>query len=131
MCVAAVLSVCILKNLIKIGEFLCGHFNIKNGRKYVTFLAYYCFIISRKATTHLKCKKNICAVYLEGTVTDQMCQKVFCGVLCWRFLTGRCSTSSGRPVEVDSNQIETLRTINVGYVGIANILKISKSIKLL
>ena len=28
-------------NLIKIGEFLCSHFNIEDGRKYATFSAYY------------------------------------------------------------------------------------------
>ena len=40
---------------------------------------------------------------------------------------------SCRPVEVDSNQIETLTENNQDYVmrEIANILKISKSIKLL
>ena len=40
---------------------------------------------------------------------------------------------SGRPVEVDSNQIETLNENNQHYITqeIANILKISKSIKLL
>ena len=39
---------------------------------------------------------------------------------------------SGRQVEVDSGQIETLRTINVyGTWEIANITKISKSTKLL
>ena len=37
----------------------------------------------------------------------------------------------GRPVEVDSDQIETLRTIDVISWEIANILEISKSIKLL
>ena len=37
--VTAVTSTCI-KKLIKIGEFLCSHFNIEVGRKYAIFLAY-------------------------------------------------------------------------------------------
>ena len=28
------------KNLIKIGEFSCSHFNVEDGRKYATFSAY-------------------------------------------------------------------------------------------
>ena len=35
------------------------------------------FITSRKVKTQLKCKKEICAVYEEGAVTDQTCQKWF------------------------------------------------------
>ena len=64
-------------------------------------------------------------------MTDRTCQKWF-AVSVWRFLSGRCSTV-GRPVEVDSNQIETLVENNQLYTtqGIADILKLSKSIKLL
>jgi len=58
-----------LKN-IKIGEYLCGHFNIENGRKKPHF-SILCFIISRKVKMQLKCKKKKNrAVYGEGTVTD-------------------------------------------------------------
>ena len=39
--------------------------------------------------------------------------KVVCAVLCWRFLAGQRSTV-GRPAEVDSDQIETFRTIDMG-----------------
>ena len=35
-------------------------------------------------------RKNICAMYGEGAITDQMYQKWF-AVSCWRFLAGRCS----------------------------------------
>ena len=63
----------------------------------------------------LKCKKKkkkICAVYEEGAVTDQTCQKWFA-----KFCAGDFSLEgaprSGRPVEIDSDQTETLRTINV------------------
>ena len=87
-----------------------------------------CFIISRKVKTQLKCKKKICAVYGEGAVTDQTCQK-------WvaKFCAGDFSLDdapgSGRPVEVDSDQIETLTENSQRYTtqDTANILKISKS----
>ena len=64
--------------------------------------------------------KKICAVYGEGAVTDWICRKQFA-----KF----CATQVGRAVEVDSNQIETL--IENNTQGIANTIKISKSIKLL
>ena len=57
-----------------------------------------------KNTTEMQ--KKICAVYGEGAVTDQMCQKWFA-----KFCAGDFSPDnapwSGRPVEVDSDQIET------------------------
>ena len=65
-----------LEKLIKIGEFLYSHFNIKDGRKYTTFSAYYILFQKGKNTTEMQ-KKKICAVYAEGAVTDQMCQKWF------------------------------------------------------
>ena len=54
--------------------------------------------------------------------------KVVCEVSSWRFLAGR-SPRSGRPVEVDSDQIETLIENNQRYTiqEIAGILNISKS----
>ena len=61
-------------------------------------------------------------------VTDQTCQKWFA-----KFCAGDCSLDnapwSGRPVEDDSNQIETLVKNNQCYTTqeIADILKISKS----
>ena len=66
-----------------------------------------CFIISRKVKMQLKCKKEVCAVYGEGAVTDRTCQKWFA-----KFHAGDFSLDdaprSGRSVEVDSDQIETL-----------------------
>ena len=68
----------------------------------------------------------------EGAVTDRKCQKWFV-----KFHAGDFSLDdaprSGGPVEVDSNQIETLIENNQCYNmwGTADILKISKSIKLL
>ena len=68
----------------------------------------------------------------EGAVTDQTCQK-------WsaKFRAGDFSLDdapwSGSPVEVDSNQIKTLTENNQHSTMqvIADILKISKSLKLL
>ena len=59
-----------LKKLIKIGEFLCRHFNIKDGRKYATFwhITLHYFKKGKNAT---EMKKKICVVYGEGDVTDQ------------------------------------------------------------
>ena len=80
----------------------------------------------------LKCKNKICAVYGEGTVTDQTCQKWFA-----KFCAGDFSLDgvprSGRPVEVDSNQMETLIEKNQHYTmqEKAGIFTISKSIKFL
>ena len=84
-----------------------------------------------KNTTEMQ-KKKICTVYGEGAVTDQMFQKWFA-----KFQAGDFSLDdalwSGRPVEVDSDQMETLIENSQGYTTwvIADILKISKSIKLL
>ena len=80
----------------------------------------------------LKCKKKFRAVYGEGAVTDRTCQK-------WlvKFRAADLSLEdaplSGRPVEVDSDQIETWTENNQHYTmqEIADILKISKSIQLL
>ena len=76
--------------------------------------------------------KKICAVYREGAVTDQTCPKWFV-----KFCAGDFSLDdaprSDRPVEVDSDQMETLIENNQHYTTQerADILKISKSIKLL
>ena len=54
-----------------------------------------------------KCKKKICAVYGEGAVMDWTCQKWFA-----KSCTGDFSLDDapwlGRPVEVDSDQIENI-----------------------
>ena len=57
-------------------------------------------------------QKKRFVVYGEGAVTDQMCQKWFA-----KFCAGDFSLHdaplSGRPAEADSDQMETLRTINI------------------
>ena len=75
-------------------------------------------------------QKKICAVYGEGAVTDRTCQKWFA-----KFCAGDFSLDdaprSGRPVEVDNDQIETLIENNQRYATqeIADILKIFIQIK--
>ena len=71
-------------------------------------------------------------MYGEGAVTDRTCQKWFV-----KFCAGDFSLDdvprSGRPAEVDNNQIKALIENNKHHTTqeIAGILKISKSIKLL
>ena len=79
----------------------------------------------------LKHTKKICAVYEEYAVTDGRCQKWFTK-FCSRDFSLDDAPQLGRPVELDSNQIETLIENNQHYTTreIANILKISKSIEL-
>ena len=85
---------------------MCNHFNIEDGRKKATFwhIMLYYFKKGKNAT---EMHKEICAVCGEGAVTDRTCQKWFA-----KFCAGDFSLDdtpwSGRPVEVDSDQIETL-----------------------
>ena len=71
-------------------------------------------------------------MYGDGAVTDQICQKWFVKFRAGDFLLDDAPCSD-RSVEVDSDQIETLIENNQQYTmwKIADILKISKSIKLL
>ena len=94
----------------------------------MSFYAYY----FKKGKNATETQKKICTVYEEGVVTDGTCQR-------WlsQFRAGDFSLDDapwwGRPVEVDSDQIETLIVITHHYTTweIADILKISKSIKLM
>ena len=71
-------------------------------------------------------------MYGEGAATDRTCQRWFA-----KFRAGDFSLDNapwlGRPFDVDSNQIKILIENNQHYTTqeIANILKISTSIKLL
>ena len=77
-------------------------------------------------------EKIVCTVYGEGALTDWACQE-------WvvKFHSGDCWLDdiqpSDRPVEVDGDQTELLTENNWHYTTreITDILKISKSIKLL
>ena len=81
-----------------------------------------------KSTTGMQKKKKICAVWGEGAVTDQTCQKWFVN-----FPAGDISLNDapwqGRSIEVDSDHIDTLIEGNQCYTTQerANALKISKS----
>ena len=66
--VTVVVSECILKKH-QIGEFLCSHFNIEDGRKYTTFLKNYAYYF-KKGKNATDTQKKICAMYGEGAVTD-------------------------------------------------------------
>ena len=72
-----------------------------------------CYFKKGKNTTKTH-KKTIFAVYGEGSLSDQTCQKWFV-----KFHAGNFSLhdapQSGRPVEVDSDQIETLIENNQHY----------------
>ena len=111
------------------GEFLCNHFNIENGRKHFQHVMLYCFKKGKNAT---ETQRKICTTFEEGAVTDRTCQKWFV-----KFCAGDFSLDdvprSGRPAEVDNNQIKALIENNKHHTTqeIAGILKISKSIKLL
>ena len=76
----------------------------------------------------LKCKKKkICAVCGEDAETYQICKKWFTKFRAGDFLLDD-APQSGRPVEIKSDQIETLRTISVITTReIVVILKISTS----
>ena len=77
-------------------------------------------------------QKKIHAVYGEVTMADQTCQKWFAKFYAGHFSLDNASRL-GRQVEVDQDQIETLIENNQRYTmqKIANILKISKLMKLL
>ena len=82
----------------------------------------------KKGKNETETQEKIGTVYGEGAVTDQTCQKWFA-----KFCAGDFSLDdvprSGRPVEVDSDQIETIIENNQRYTmwEIADTLKISKS----
>ena len=82
----------------------------------------------KKGKNATEMHQKICAVYGEGAVADRMCQKWFAKYHAGDFLLND-APQSGRPVEVDSHQIETIIEYNQCYTiwEIANILKISKS----
>ena len=68
-------------------------------------------------------QENICAVYGKGTETNEMCQKWFTKFHAGGFLVEN-PARSGRPVKVNSDQIETLIENNQCYTTweIADIL---------
>ena len=86
---------------------------MEENKQHIWHIMLYYFKKGKNAT-EMQRKKKICAVYREGDVTNQMCQKLFV-----KFGAGDFSLEnapwSGRAVEVDSNQIETLIENNQCY----------------
>ena len=102
---------------------------MEENTQHFQYIMLYYFKRGKNAT---ETQKKICAVYGEGAVTDGTCQKWF-AEFCAGDLSLDDAPQTGRPVEVDGSQIKTLIENNQGYATreIADILKISKSIKLL
>ena len=102
---------------------------MKENKQWFQHIMLYYF---KKGKNTTEIKKKIFVVYGQGAVTDQTCQK-FIVKFCAGDFSLDDASPSGRQVEVDSNQIETLIENNQLSTmwEIADILKISKSIKLL
>ena len=81
----------------------------------------------KKGKNTTETQKEIYAVYGDGAVTDQTCQKWFVRFRAGDFLLDD-APRLGRPDEVDSDHIETLIETSLHYTTweIADILKISK-----
>ena len=89
---------------------MCSHFNIEGGRNTQHF-RYIMLYYLKKGKNTTEMQKEICAVYGKGAVTDRTYQKWFV-----MFHAGEFSLDdapqSGRPGEVDSDQIQTLTENN-------------------
>ena len=102
---------------------------MEESTQHFWYVMLYRFKKDKNAT---ETQEKICTVYGGGAVTDRMCKKGFA-----KFCAGDFSLNNapwlGRTVEVDSDHIETLIENNQPYTmqETANVLKISKSIKLL
>ena len=113
------------KKLTKIGDFSCSHFNMEENMQHFW---QYCALLFQERQK----RKKIYAVYGEDAVTDRTCPQWFVKFHAVDFSLDNASWSH-RPVEVDSDQIETLIENNQHYTTQerADILKISKSTNLL
>ena len=115
------------KDLSKLVNFCVAILILKMEEKKQHFrhiMLYY----FKKGKNGTEMQKKICAVYGESAVTDQTCQKWFAKLRAGDFLLND-APRSGRPVEVDSDQVKTFTENNQHYTTweIADILKISKS----
>ena len=116
------------KDLSKLVNFYVAILILKmEGKKqHFQHIMLYYFKKGKNATEMQK--KDLCSVWRRCCETDRTCQKWFA-----RFRAGDFSVDDapqlGRPVEVDSDQIETLIENNQRYTTreIADILKIPKS----
>ena len=103
----------------------------ENTQHFLAIMLYYFKKVKNATDTH----KKVCAVYAvygEGAVTDWTGQKWLVKFCAGDFVLDD-APRSGRPVEADSDQIETLIENHQCYTmwEMANVLKISKSIKLM
>ena len=89
------------------------------------------FITGRKVKMQLKCGK-MCIVCGEGAATDRTCQKWFAKLHAGEFSLDDAPWS-GRPGEVDSDQMKTVTENNQRSTtrDRANILRTSNSVKVL
>ena len=99
--VTAVISVCILKKLPKLVNFCVAILilNMEDDMQHFQHIMLYYFKKGENAT---ETQKKICAVYGEGAVTDQTCQKLFSKFCAGDFLLDD-APRLGRQVEVDSD----------------------------
>ena len=127
----AVLSACIFKTISKLVTFAVAIFILKmeeNKQRFHHSRLYY--FKNGENTTGTQRKRL--APCVEKVLWGTECVTVVCRVSCWSFLSGRCSVAT-RLVGVSGNKIKTLIENNQCYSTgeIADILKISKSMKLL
>ena len=97
---------------------------MEEKKQHFQHITLYYFKNGKNAT---EMQKKICVVYGEGAVTDRTCQRWSAKYRAIDFSLDD-APQSGRPVEVDSDQIETLIENNQRYTTQerADILKISK-----
>ena len=97
---------------------------MEENKQHFQHIVLYYF---KKGKNLSEMQKDI-AVYGEGAVIDQMCQKWFVKFCAGDFLLDDDAPRSGRPVEVDINEIKTLIENDQHYTTwkIADILEISK-----
>ena len=112
----AVISVCIKKNFSKLLNFCVAILILKmeEDTQYFWCIMLYYFKKGKNKTETQK--KDLYSLWRRCCDWSNI-SKVAREVLCWRFLAGQCSTvdSTGRPVEVDSDQIGTLIENNQHY----------------
>ena len=123
-----------LKNLSKLVNFCVAILILKmvENKQHFQHIVLYYFRKGKSATEMQKKKKRFAQCMEKVLWLDGTCQKWFAKFCAGDFLLVGAPWSS-RPIEVDSDQIETLIENNQRYTmkEIADILKISKSMKLL
>ena len=97
---------------------MCSHFNIEDGRKHATFLDIMFYYFKKcKNTTEIQ---KICAVCIEGAVTDSTCQKWFAKSHAEDFSLDDAPWL-GRPVEVDQTETFILENKKIHKVSLEKV----------